>query len=247
MKEDITVVVAKYKENTEWVSKVPHKSIIYSKIEGEPNYIPICRDSEASTYLTYIIDHYDKLTTWTLFLHGHETHWHHPTSVLRTCEINPDNTKLKFFSVNHNRNGVIATSTRIGNLIPHEIPMDAYQEVYVDIFGQDEYNAIVNAHFKKEGKIVSQGVTHSAQFFVHKERILQRPKRGWSCTVSPGRSPPYSEGRPWGRRSSRSFWRGSWRCTRDCVCATARTPSLRARTSRGPPHCLVLCDTKRRS
>lgn len=176
MKDDITVVVAKYKENTEWVSKVPHKSIIYSKIEGEPNYIPICRDGEASTYLTYIIDHYDKLTTWTLFLHGHENHWHHPVSVLRTCEINPDNTKLKFFSVNHNRNGFITTSTRIGNIIPHEIPMDAYQEVYMDIFGQDEYNAIVNAHFKKEGKIVSQGMTHSAQFFVHKERILQRPK-----------------------------------------------------------------------
>lgn len=173
---NVTVVVAKYKENTDWVSKIVPRHIVYSKFENEPNYVPVCRDSEASTYLTYIIDHYDKLTDWSLFLHGHETHWHHPTSALRTCEIVPEKTNLQFFSVNHNAKGIITTSTRIGNLIPHEIPMDAYQDVYIDIFGKEEYDAIVRQHFQKEGKIVSHGMTHSAQFFVHKDRILRRPK-----------------------------------------------------------------------
>lgn len=34
------------------------------------------RGHEASTYITYIVDHYDELHPYTIFIHGNENQWH---------------------------------------------------------------------------------------------------------------------------------------------------------------------------
>ena len=104
----LQIVVAKYKENTQWTKYTNHNTIIYSKIEGEPNYVKYGKDSETTSYLRFIIDNYNNLSDWTLFTHGHEYHWHHPLSILKSCDINLDklNNECKFFSINHGKWGI---------------------------------------------------------------------------------------------------------------------------------------------
>jgi hypothetical protein len=173
----LKVVLSKYKENTDWVKELDAPFIIYSKIEGEPNYIKEATDSEASTYLHHIIQNYDVLDEWTLFAHAHETHWHHPTSMLNTVNIDLEQMErkgIKFFSVNHH--DTVGKSIMImpyqQHIQPTELTHSEHQTIFKDLFGIDEYN---NA-CAPENTITKQQYPMCAQFFVHRSRILNRPK-----------------------------------------------------------------------
>lgn len=87
----ITAVVAKYLENIEWINTLPSyiKVKIYDKSNGSiPN---IGRESE--TYIRYILEHYDSLSDFTVFLQGNP--WDHMRGDLKTNFYklleNPDN------------------------------------------------------------------------------------------------------------------------------------------------------------
>ncbi len=177
---NVFVVLSKYDEDTSWVSKLPYPFAIYSKSPIDKNYINLGTDSEASTYLHYIIENYDDLHEWTLFIHAHETHWHHPTSVIKSCEIDLDSLGEEFISINHdfhnNTDNILIAEYDKDNMTPEELTVDEYQQVFIDIFGKEEYNKVVEKYFSKEGYIYSQKYPMSAQFYVHKSRILSRPK-----------------------------------------------------------------------
>lgn len=179
----VRVVVAKYKENVEWTLKCPFQTIIYSKNIGEPNYVHEGKDSETSSYFRYIIDHYDNLSEWTLFLHGHETHWHHTNSVLKSCDIDIqkvfDSKKCKFLSINHDGNPknprFMVHKPNVPT--PSELSGELYKQVMIDMFGKDEYNAILLKHFPPNETLLNkQSYPMAAQFYVHKSRIQARPK-----------------------------------------------------------------------
>ena len=61
----VVVVIAKYKENVSWVENLKYNYIIYDKSKDVPN---IGRESE--TYLKYIINHYNNLPDYVVFLQG---------------------------------------------------------------------------------------------------------------------------------------------------------------------------------
>jgi len=83
-------VVARWDENVSWTSTLPIPTLVYEHAKPAAMYsVRENKGSETSSYLQYILDHYDCLPTWTLFLHGHGrtasfgTHHgatrHHPT------------------------------------------------------------------------------------------------------------------------------------------------------------------------
>ena len=74
LKENITIVIARYNEDIRWSNGYPR--IIYNKgkeIEGLPEDEQIMLPNvgrESHTYLTYIIDNYDKLPEYVMFCQG---------------------------------------------------------------------------------------------------------------------------------------------------------------------------------
>lgn len=77
------LIVASYTaQNVSWVSKIPSDWAIKRYLMDDPSppppglSVPLNRGREAMAYLTYIIDHYDKLPDYMIFVHGHERSWH---------------------------------------------------------------------------------------------------------------------------------------------------------------------------
>ena len=174
------VVLSKYNEDIEWTKHIKTPYIIYSKKVGEDNYISISPDSEASTYLYYIIHNYDNLYEWTLFAHAHETHWHHSKSLLDTLNIDLQRIEtvypgLEYFSVNHRQDGKIMVYEE-DRTMPSEVTNEDYQQVFKDVFGEQEYNEVCKKYFKRR-KISKMKYPACAQFYVHRNRIKQRSKR----------------------------------------------------------------------
>lgn len=189
----VQVVASKYNENANWIRSSPYDVILYSKTEGEPNYVREGKDTEASSYLYHIIHNYDNLSLWTLFVHAHEYHWHHPLSVLKSMEIDLDSIdeRCKFFSINHGKWGItdkyddeilkkqilpIMMYRNISGFTPSELSTTEYCQVMKDIFGVQEYNAIIKKHFPNQQVLREQRYSPSAQFYVHRDRIRVRPK-----------------------------------------------------------------------
>lgn len=77
------IVVAKFREDVSWTNELTnkHRVFIYDK-SGEPStpYIPLPnRLREAGTYLHHIVEHYDDLAEYTMFLQGNPfDHCHLP-------------------------------------------------------------------------------------------------------------------------------------------------------------------------
>ena len=73
------LVIAHYDENLDWVNRVRgFEPCIVSKTDpGAHIFQRINRGVEASAYLEYIVKSYDTLAEYTVFVHGHETSWHH--------------------------------------------------------------------------------------------------------------------------------------------------------------------------
>jgi hypothetical protein len=86
------VVVARWKRNVDFAYKITNgvdkncldvNVMIYDKENpNNPYNVPLNRGNEASAYLKYIIDNYDRLTEYTFFIHDEEYAWHHSGSIL---------------------------------------------------------------------------------------------------------------------------------------------------------------------
>jgi len=75
---DKLVVVASYHQNLDWIceiSNIPH--IVYTRDKPSNKYnLTPNNGYEASVYLKFIIDYYDRLPNSTAFVHGHRYSWH---------------------------------------------------------------------------------------------------------------------------------------------------------------------------
>ena len=189
----VQVVASKYNEDIDWVKSSPYDVIVYSKTEGEPNYVKDGKDTEASSYLYHIIKNYDNLRPWTLFIHAHEYHWHHPLSVLKSMQIDLDSIdeRCKFVSINHGNWGIdekfdddilqrlilpIMIYQNTSRFTPSELTTEEYCQVMKDIFGEEEYKTIIDKYFPNQQFLQEQRYSPSAQFYVHRDRIRARPK-----------------------------------------------------------------------
>ncbi|MCL5028676.1 MAG: DUF3431 domain-containing protein [Bacteroidetes bacterium] len=69
----VEVVVAHFKENMDWTKNLKYKTHLISTSGTD---MKSNKGFEASVYLKYIIDNYDSLPDYTIFLHGHRNSWH---------------------------------------------------------------------------------------------------------------------------------------------------------------------------
>lgn len=64
-------VISRWDENVSWVSRLPIPTLVYEHAKPNARYsVPVNKGSETSAYIKFIIDHYDCLPRWCLFLHG---------------------------------------------------------------------------------------------------------------------------------------------------------------------------------
>lgn len=213
----VQVVASKYNENIDWVQSSPYDVIVYSKTEGEPNYVKDGKDTEASSYLYHIIQNYDNLRPWTLFIHAHEYHWHHPLSVLKSMQIDLDSIdeRCTFFSINHGNWGIdekfdddilkrqilpIMIYKNTSGFTPSELTTEEYCQVMKDLFGEEEYKTIIDKYFPNQQFLQEQRYSPSAQFYVHRDRIRARPKSFYEHCYMLLTTPGYILQRPASRK-----------------------------------------------
>ncbi len=85
--KNMTMVVSRYNENLDWLKDLPWNYVIYNK--GEDNLPEWIKNiiklpnigREAHTYLTYIIDNYENLPDYSLFVQGNP--FDHATEIMK--------------------------------------------------------------------------------------------------------------------------------------------------------------------
>jgi len=75
------VVTSHYNEDLHWLEDSKYPVVVIDKEGAAPTCLSVRtiipnRGREASSFLRYIIDHYDNLPSHIAFIHGHETAWH---------------------------------------------------------------------------------------------------------------------------------------------------------------------------
>jgi hypothetical protein len=80
----IEIVTSHYKEDLNWLKNSNYKVNVCDKPGADKTDLPLndsCyveenKGAEASSYLKYIVNNYDNLADYTVFIHGHEEAWH---------------------------------------------------------------------------------------------------------------------------------------------------------------------------
>ncbi len=151
--KEVTIVIAHYNENLDWVRNLQYPYIIISR-NGLPREVPPNKGNEASSFLEYIINYYDTLSTYTVFVHGHRTSWHHKTNI----------------------------DERINKNLILDKPYYNINELKIDkiLIGNDEYikmlEKICNIKYDRQNKHKYRA---GAQFYVHKSTILRNSKESY--------------------------------------------------------------------
>jgi len=155
----LVALISHYNEDLSWLKTLnfrnPVPFIIVSKSWNRPEtlYLEYNMGNEVSSYLIYIIKYYDKLPLYTLFLHGHDTHWH------QFCNIrfNIDNFNFQDKYKNINNIG-LSNSWREGK-------MNGLRNIWQELF-EFELGPMPEVFQEK----------CCSQFFLHRDRIRLRPR-----------------------------------------------------------------------
>lgn len=147
-KSDIAhVVIAHYNEDLNWVFKLKYHHTLISRY-GLPKESPPNRGNEASSYLEYIIKNYHKLKEYTIFVHGHETAYHHLTPI--QDKINNLIFNKPYYNIN-------------------EMPVHTHGRVHND------FMKIIEEKILKRTIQEHHKLRPCAMFYVHRDLILQNP------------------------------------------------------------------------
>ena len=164
----VNIDVSRYNKNVDFVYKINNNKninvMIYDKENvNNPLNIPVNKGNEASVYLKYIIDYYDKLTDFTFFIHDEEYSWHHSGSIIDKFNEALTSNKM-YYNINDNchwnRTNLIDKDTYNGLLEWY----NKYIEDYIPISKVPNNSDFI------------YGYLGSAQFLVHKDLIRNLPK-----------------------------------------------------------------------
>lgn len=161
--KNTTIVISHYNEDLTWVERIAHEFDdirIYTKAKENSRYnVPINVGNEASAYLLYIIDNYDSLKEYTLFLHAHEYSDHQNGSVVDLIN-SIKNMKTFYYNINNYTLGYILTNWSIEDLKP-------WYKTYLELEcgPMESYGDWTYGHLG------------CAQFLVHADTIRSKTKR----------------------------------------------------------------------
>jgi hypothetical protein len=144
--QSVTIVIASKFEDLTWVHQrlKGYDVKIYRPDNNTTGYYSDYEKGvEACMYLSYIINYYNNLSDYTIFLHGHESSWHSKniTHLIPRLEYS----KLEYANLNYNN----------------------YQHVIFD----DRYNKLITSLYNKSIPDVKHYCC--AQFVIKKDRILR--------------------------------------------------------------------------
>lgn len=152
--EEMNIIVASKYEDTSWLSHFNNAKIYRPNQAGYQYTTHHDKGFESGMYLKYIIDHYDNLTEYNLFIHGHRQSWHVRDMIYIIPRINLNNTLFKNINIDYYQNVHISEATDL-----------RYKSMFIEIF-----------------KILNEEIipyNHGyccAQFIVHRDLILRHPK-----------------------------------------------------------------------
>jgi hypothetical protein len=159
--DNTAIIIARYKENTEWVSKLNKFKNVFvyekEKPDKDPYNIPKNKGGEASAYIKFIIDNYNNLPNHLVLLHCHEFSWHHEGSIVDMLD-KYINTEIEYKNINN--------PNRCDNMGNYQDWVNGdvgyyYQNLIKPAVG--EYTLYDNFTDKQPG---------CAQFIIYKDRIL---------------------------------------------------------------------------
>lgn len=165
--QNTTVVVSRYQENVSWLEKLTNKGIrvvVYDHLPAINNPYKVAGNfgNEAGSYMKYICDFYNNLSTYTIFIHAHEESWHHQGSLadnilhMLTTRYKP----MPYESLN--------------NLCMGSVKNAIYKDTAAFY---DRYLAPYIKKSKTDLGDWTQGHVCCAQFIVHKSKILAHEKK----------------------------------------------------------------------
>ena len=160
------VVIARHRRNVDFKSKFCDVEVfVYDKENpSNPYNVPLNKGSEASVYLKFIVDHYERLPEYTFFIHDSEHSWHHDGSIVdKYDEAIASNNQY----VNVNNHSCMMRKDSISKC-QYEKLLEwycKYIEKYIPIeLVPNNYDGFVDGH------------AGCAQFLVHRDLILNFPK-----------------------------------------------------------------------
>ncbi|KAK2865391.1 hypothetical protein FQN49_003621 [Arthroderma sp. PD_2] len=177
------LVVASVKsDNISWIrEEVPDwRAKVYVADAGDAGEasksglsIPVNKGREAMVYLTYIIDHYDKLPDYMIFMHGQRYQWHNDDPIYDGASII---SKLRLESVSKAGYSPLRCSWVPG--CPVELhPLNPVDEGPI-VRKQTElaFATVFRTFFPGIQVPAEVGATCSSQFATTREQVMLRPK-----------------------------------------------------------------------
>ena len=155
------IILSTYKRSTQWADRLSDLGYqVYRYTKEDPTSIYNVEKNigrEASTYLKYILDFYESLPEYTVFLHDEEFSWHHKGSIIdRITETIGFNGKYK-------------------TLNTHPLP---YFYLKYDTYNTAIYNIFLEKYLGplwKYGEFMGPERIGSAQMIVSRDAILAHP------------------------------------------------------------------------
>eukprot|EP00966_Prymnesium_polylepis_P132920 3072478-Prymnesium_polylepis.1 len=156
---DALVVAARYDEDVAWLRAFRARAhvVLDKRAMGVPN-----AGGDGSSYLWFLL-HFKReaLPSWVLFMHGHETAWHHPTPQTRSMLIDMNRTGLLFLNINHRQNGTMLSYDE-----------DAMEGVVYRPYHERLRKELLHLNTPYRGSV---HYPCCGQFWVHRSLIVRRP------------------------------------------------------------------------
>lgn len=159
------VVISRFDRDTAWTRKLTKRGyvvLIYEHGEtGSPNNpynLNKNKGKEASAYLKYIIDKYDSLPEYSVFLHDEKRAWHHEGNIADRVLDNQNSTQ-QYFNFN----------SRVCSTIRNDIWPDM----------KEFFDTFLAPYIGPKEYFGDWTVNHlcCAQFVCHRDKIRQHPRR----------------------------------------------------------------------
>lgn len=196
MYSQVHIVSSHYNEDIDWLKRQKeHTFTIYSKTlpsSDNVKHIDTNYAGEAEAYLHYIVDNYDNLPTTIVFIHGHENAYHQSDTILNLISQISKNNDIKYKNINnspillvypshHNDKDKIESNIRSRNdKIDHTYLIKDFSQHPTERI--DLHKFLFESKKYPEHSLVVPPYIYgliNAQFIVHKNLILSRPKGYW--------------------------------------------------------------------
>lgn len=158
---NVVVVSSHYKEDLNWVNLVNYPVKIYSKTIKNQNFIDFNKVQEVPAYLKYIVENYNNLPEYNIFVHGHLISEHQDDNIVNII----NNIEFNKEIINLNRKDWFQTISK----------GDEFQDRKFSWI-EGNWKELIGDYLKLPNSL---SFPSCAQFAIHKSCIKQHPIQFW--------------------------------------------------------------------